>query len=109
MLKSTFANALAETGSETTATVPAEHHVLDHMVILNPNNATAYIRLFDTLTNAAAAGPVVDVIPIGPNFAGTIVVSQRFSAAAVITASTSADGTGAPAADLQAALRWARD
>lgn len=95
-------------------TPPSGATTLDHLQVNNPAATTVYLNFWvDTATSGApalnitaiadqvavpagAAEPVLMDLPIFSGTSGTVVMS----------ASTAADGTGAPSADLQASLRW---
>lgn len=84
------------------------HRAIDHAVVTSEAATTLYLRLSDSANADGSEPQLVRTIPIGAGFSGTVVIDRQFSGSVVITASTSPDGTGAPAGLVTADLVWRR-
>lgn len=108
-----MAQAIALTEAQTRVAVRGpSYRKLDSLVVHNPStNARVFLNVWDDIATsgspALAIANVMDQIPIGPGLSAVIFIDRLISGSLVLSASTAADGTGAPAGAVDVGgLRW---
>jgi hypothetical protein len=93
-------------------TPPSGATTLDHVHVSNPAATTVYLNFWtDSATSGAPAlsiTAIADQVAIPTGVAQPVLMDLPLLASGtlVVSASTAADGTGAPSSDLQASFRW---
>ncbi len=91
---------------------PADATTLDHVMVTNSGTDLVFLNFWvDAATTgspALAIGLIADQVGIPAGAAQPVLMELGVlkTGSLVISASTDADGTGTPSADLQVSLRW---